>query len=407
MAKTLNTWTLAGLMVGPILGSGVILLPPLAYEKLGAQALWAWVVILALGAAFATVFIRMALRTRSDSGVADLVAREWGPTWGRLASNYLTGAVTFGAVPVFLTAARLWPGDLAAGLPAEALAALFLMATTGLLLAGLTTVSRLSLVLSSTTAVLLVAGGILGLVWEGPPVVPTGELSLEGLGPTLLTLFWAVVGWEVIGNYSNDVEHPEKTVPRAGFLSLAAVSLVYFVTTLALQTLAPHHPGPPTVTSILVPLFGAAAGVVAGVLGGGLCLTALLMFIGAVTRMTAQRAALGEVPRWLAQPRPGVPRRAILVHAGVSVGLLTSVVVGWTSLETLVQTANVFFLGNALLGLAAAWKVLPGAANRLTLGVLAAVLVVLLAQAQPLGWVFFALVTGATLVQALRSSPPS
>jgi len=116
MAKTLNTWTLAGLMIGPILGSGVILLPPLAYEKLGSHALWAWVVILALGAAFATVFIRMALRTRSDSGIADLVAREWGPTWGRLASNYLTGAVTFGAVPVYLTAARLWPGDLAAGL---------------------------------------------------------------------------------------------------------------------------------------------------------------------------------------------------------------------------------------------------------------------------------------------------
>lgn len=407
MAKKLNTWTLAGLMVGPILGSGVILLPPLAYEKLGSQALWAWLVILVLGAAFATVFIRMALRTRSDSGIADLVAREWGPTWGELASNYLTGAVTFGAVPVFLTAARLWPTELAGGLPAEALAALFLVATTGLLLAGLTTVSRLSLVLSSTTAVLLVAGGILGLVGEGPPVVPTGNLALEGLGPTLLTLFWAVVGWEVIGNYSNDVEHPEKTVPRAGFLSLAAVSLVYFITTLALQTLAPHHPGPPTVTAILVPLFGPAAGVVAGVLGGGLCLTALLMFIGAVTRMTAQRAASGVLPRWLGQKRPGTPRRATLVHASLSVGLLVSVVLGWTTLETLVQTANVFFLGNALLGLAAAWKVLPGVTNRVTLGVLAAVLVLLLAQAQPLGWVCFALVSGATVVQALRSSPPA
>jgi APA family basic amino acid/polyamine antiporter len=41
MRRQLNTWTLAGLMVGPILGSGIILLPPLAYARLGTQAIWA------------------------------------------------------------------------------------------------------------------------------------------------------------------------------------------------------------------------------------------------------------------------------------------------------------------------------------------------------------------------------
>jgi amino acid transporter len=78
MARKLNVWTLGGLMVGPILGSGIVLLPPLAYRNLGSQALWAWVLTLLLGAAFAAVFIRMTLRARSDEGIASLVARERG-----------------------------------------------------------------------------------------------------------------------------------------------------------------------------------------------------------------------------------------------------------------------------------------------------------------------------------------
>lgn len=408
MSRKLNTWTLAGLMVGPILGSGIILLPPLAYARLGPQALWAWAAILVLGGAFAAVFIRMALRSRSDSGIAELVAREWGPVWGELASNFLTGAVLFGAVPVFLTAARLWPRDLAFGVDPTVLAGGFLVLTAGLLLAGLTTVSRLSLILSSLTAVLLVVGGGLGLAFHGPWVLPSPAVDLTGLGPTLLILFWAVVGWEVIGNYSNDVTDPPKTIPRAGLVSLAAVSLVYLTTTLALQTLAPGQRRPPTIATVLEPLFGPAAGVVAGVLAGGLCLTSLLMFIGAVTRMTAQRARNGILPRWLAEKTEGrTPRRAIVVHAGFSAGLLALIGWGWVSLEDLVSISNLFFLGNALLGLAAAWKVLAGIAQKAVIAVLGVILVLLLAQGQPVGWLLFGAVAVVTLVQARLSSPPA
>lgn len=400
MPRKLNAWTLAGLMIGPILGSGVILLPPLAYTRLGNQALWAWLVILVLGGAFASIFIRMALRSRSDAGIADLVAREWGRVWGELASNFLTGAVVFGAVPVFLTAARLWPRM--EGFPVELLAAVFLVVTAGLLWAGLTTVSRLSLVLSTLTAVLLVVGGTFGLIRHGSVSLPSSPIDPTGFGPTLLILFWAVVGWEVIGNYSNDVRRPEKTIPRAGMVSLAAVSLVYLVTTLALQTLAPLQAGIPTVATVLVPLFGPGAAFVAGVLAGGLCLTSVLMFIGAVTRMTAQRARAGALPRWLGEKQAGTPRRAILIHAVLSAGLLVLIAVRWVTLEDLVSTSNLFFLGNALLGLAAAWKILSGWAIRSTIAILGVVLVLLLAQGQPVGWALFAAVAAASALPGRR-----
>jgi len=405
MQKKLNTWTLAGLMVGPILGSGILLLPPLAYARLGARSVWAWAGILVLGAAFAGIFIRMTLRTRSDAGIAELVARSWGRVWGELASNFLTGAVVFGAVPVFLTAGRIWPHELSFGWPPEALAGVFLAVSGALLWAGLTTVSRLSLVLSSTIAVLLVVSGMVGLATH-PWILASPAGDLSGLGPTLLILFWAVVGWEVIGNYSNDVGRPEATIPRAGLIGVVAVSTVYLVTILALQTLAPSWTGPPTIATVLAPLFGPAAGVVAGILGGGLCLTSGLMFAGAVTRMTAQRAQKGTFPRWFAEQPGRPPRKAIAVQTTLSGLLLSAIALGWLSLEDLVSTSNLFFLGNALLGLAAAWKILPGAGNRVIVAFLAAILVALLAQGQLIGWLVFGAVAVGTAVQARMSSEP-
>lgn len=389
----LNTWTLGGLIVGPILGSGILLLPPLAYEKVGPQAVWTWLGILLLGGAFAAVFIQMTLKAQSDSGVASLVSRERGPSWGHLASNFLTGAVVFGAVPVLVTAARLWPSAWSLGWPVVVWAALFLVVAVGFLLAGLTTVSRLALVLSTAVAVAFVAGSLTTLVSVGRAVWPGFDPNTPGLGPTLLLQFWAIVGWEVVANYSREVRDPEKTVPRAGFVGLVVVSVVYLSVALALQSRSPH-PGE-SLAVLLVPMLGETAGPVTGLLATGLCLTTLLMFTGAVTRMTAQRAREGHLPRWLGGGPPGAtPVAAILTLAGT-----TAVALGWVDVAFLVSVANLFFLGNALLGLIAAWTILRSPAWKVVLVVLVGLFVGLLLQGSIVGWGFVVAVVLATVLR--------
>jgi APA family basic amino acid/polyamine antiporter len=402
MPKKLNTWTLGGLIVGPILGSGIILLPPLAYERVGAQAVWAWLGILALGGAFSAVFIRMTLLTHSDSGIASLVTRERGPVWGALASNFLTGAVVFGVVPVLLTAARLWPTSWSLGWPPVVWAGLFLVVAVGLLLAGLTTVSRLTLVLSTTIALLLVAGSAVALGQAGQFLWPAPDLATPDLGPTLLLLFWAIVGWEVVANYSKEVNEPEKTVPRAGLLGLAVVSLVYLSVALAMQTQS-QAVSAPSLTRLLVPLLSEAASPVTGVLTTALCLSTLLMFTGAVTRMTAQRAREGQLPRWLGWGNPARPPAvAIGVLAGTSTVILVLIGLGWVDLAFLVATANLFFLGNALLGLVAAWTMLPTFWWRVVLVGLIALFVALVFQGSVVGWVLVSAVVLGTVLSRKR-----
>ena len=52
----LNTLTLSGLIIGPILGSGLILLPPMLYYMVGDFSLIVWTIILSLGFVFALIF---------------------------------------------------------------------------------------------------------------------------------------------------------------------------------------------------------------------------------------------------------------------------------------------------------------------------------------------------------------
>lgn len=393
----LNTWTLGGLIVGPILGSGIILLPPLAFERLGAQAVWAWLVILALGGAFATVFIKMTLQTHSDSGIASLVARERGPVWGELASNFLTGAVIFGALPVLITAAKLWPPAWSLGWPWEVWAGIFLAVAIAMLLAGLTTVSRFSLVLSSVVAVLLVVGSMVALVQGDNVQVALPDPTTPNLGSTLLLLFWAIVGWEVVANYSQEVHDPEKTVPRAGMVGLAVVSIVYLSVALAIGVAEPGQA--PSIASLLTPLLGPVAVPVAGLLTAGLCLSTLLMFTGAVTRMTAQRARAGKLPAWLGKGNPKKPPRIPIAVLGISsLTLLVMVGLRWIDLAFLVATADLFFLGNALLGLVAAWTILRGLGWRIILAILVVLFIALVFQGSPVGWVLVATVIGATFL---------
>ncbi|WP_277408811.1 amino acid permease [Lacrimispora xylanisolvens] len=106
MKKKLNVFTVSGLMTGPILGSGIIFLPSLAYDMLGEHAIFAWIIIMALNILFAYVFAKMTIIASDNRGISTIVGDMFGSRFGTLAANYLTVAVFFGPVAVAITAAE-------------------------------------------------------------------------------------------------------------------------------------------------------------------------------------------------------------------------------------------------------------------------------------------------------------
>lgn len=84
MNKKLNTITISGLMIGPILGSGIVLLPPIAIHMLGDKAIIAWIITMIMGAIFAYIFTKMSILTSSNEGVNLIVGEKLGGNFREL-----------------------------------------------------------------------------------------------------------------------------------------------------------------------------------------------------------------------------------------------------------------------------------------------------------------------------------
>ena len=403
MKKKLNAISLSGLMVGPVLGSGIVVLPSMAHEALGAHALYAWILVMLLGAGFAYVFTRMSMMVTTNEGVSLMVGEALGERYRELSANFLTAAVCFGPVAVYRTATGYVQGMLPPGAIHPMVIPFLLMALNILILfSGVRMMGNITLILSSITACILTAGGVYSLFANGASPLPASLPNLLTLGSTLLILFWAIIGWEVIGNYVEDVLNPRRTLMRAMKASVIAVVLVYLVVTYALQSspLAKGGAGVVSLNAIMTPLFGAAAPYLLGTVALALCYCTILMVMGAVTRQMAARAETGSLPAVFKQ-KPGgrAPVKAILFLSAAHSVLIVLIEKNIVTLAFVVGIANTFFICNALLGLFGAFRSMKGPFLKTVIVALMACLASLLLFSPAAGWVMLGLVTLATVIR--------
>lgn len=99
----------------------------------------------------------------------------------------------------------------------------------------------------------------------------------------LLLAFWAIVGWEVVGNYSKEVNDAERTIPKAVKISAVVISIIYLLVVCAIQFASLDHTN--AITALIYPLFGTSSTFVMGILVMLLCLSTVLLFVGGVSRL--------------------------------------------------------------------------------------------------------------------------
>ncbi|MDW2799262.1 amino acid permease [Clostridium boliviensis] len=387
MKKKLNVFTVSGLMTGPILGSGIIFLPPLAYDKLGQYAIFAWLIMMSLNCLFAYVFAKMTITASDNRGISAVVGDTFGTRFGALAANYLTAAVFFGPVAVALTASEfILPAGNELNTWKAAGAVLLICAV--IVISGVSIMGKFMLVLSSITAGLLLAGSGATL-FQLPALTVPGSLPAPGdFGQTLLLIFWAIVGWEILGNYVEDVENPKLTIMRAMLISLTAVVLVYLLTAFAFQN-SPSHSMP----DLLIPVTGRFSKVVFSGLAAGLCICTISTFTGGVVRQTTVRfknAGLPEIfhHKWMiALMLLIVDYIVLFLHAA-----------GILSFQNIIGIANAMFIGNAVLDLACGFKLLNHILIRIGIGILLFLLLLIFLFSSGYALVLFLVITCASLI---------
>ncbi len=345
--KNIGFFTLTGLCIGPILGSGIVFLPSLGIELAGKASFAIWVLLLCIGFPFAYVCARLVVLFPSPAGLTGIVARAFGSRAERLAGYALLTAILCGPVVVMKTAGA-YVGMFAGGhLPAVTL--LLMILGYALLLCNIKTFGTIQLISSSAIAILLLFTSVFFL-----PHTKAADLALPGdvvtVGRTLLVIFWALVGWEIVGNYSAEVENPEKIMPRAVVLAFLLTSAIFLLVAYDVQ-FAPQKAGSPiALLPLFAVLFHERALAVATVLIGFLCFSTFVMVIGAGARLIASLAENGHLPQCLAYRfKNGSPVAGIAALALVQLVVLFSNNYGFLHELFLVKWADTFFITNILI----------------------------------------------------------
>ena len=344
--KKLNTFTLSGLIVGPVLGSGLILLPPLLYNMIENFSLIIWAVILSLGFVFALIFGKLAVLFPGDGGVSLATKEAMGKKYQLLTSFYLICAVFFGPVAVLLIAAQF----IQSYFPNTSLVELgfyIYILTYALLLIKIDFLGKLMLIVSSAITVIFFVSSIHILLGVNEFVFSLPNIDISQMGYSFLLVFWAIVGWEVIGNYSNEVEETH-TLTKAVMLSAITVSLVYILVTLAICFGEFPKDEEFKLVWIIEPIFGKFSDILLASISMILCVGTLILFVGGVARLISSLNLTKYTSKHL---KNNTPIGALNFLSVIYIVTLTLVYFGYLTLDNLVAFADGFFIANAIIGL--------------------------------------------------------
>jgi len=335
------------MIIGPILGSGLILLPPLLYNMIQEFSLIVWAVILSLGFAFALIFGKLAILFPGSGGVTLATKEVLGKKYQLLTSFYLICAVFFGAVAIIIIGAQFMHVHFPS-IDISILSVFVYLIAYILLLVKIDFLGKLMLIVSSiiTVMFLLSSINILLNVHEFNFVLP--NIEIKEIGHAFLLVFWAIVGWEVIGNYSNDAKDT-KTLTNAVIFSAITVSLVYVLISLAIcfgefgQSKENFQ-----LVWLIQPIFGKLSHTILSTISVILCIGTLLLFVGGVARLISHLEFTKYTSKHL---KSGSPIGALNFLTLVYTIILILVHFDYITLDELVAFADGFFISNALIGL--------------------------------------------------------
>ncbi|MGH7619677.1 MAG: APC family permease [Gemmatimonadaceae bacterium] len=231
LVRALGVWGLAASIVNLIVGGGIFRLLSAAASTLGAAAPLAYVVCAVAMGLIVLCFAEAGSRVFTTGGLYAYVEVAYGPFVG-----FLVGVMLWAGITAATAAVASFFGDalgalvpaIAAGAPRAITLAVILAGFAALNVAGVRGANRVNAAMTVAKLVPLVALLVVGaasvhrgnLVWTSAP-------SVGGVARTSVVLIFAFLGIESALVPSGEVIEPARTVPRAIFIAMLGVTLLY------------------------------------------------------------------------------------------------------------------------------------------------------------------------------------
>jgi len=336
LRRDLTSFDVTAIVVGSVVGADIYIASALTAGLVGPFAIVVWVIAAVFATIIALVFASCSFHVPRVGGPFAFVSAAFDDFYGFLTGWSLWIAEML-ALPVFALAfvqylEYLVPLDTAGELAVKA-AFLFLLTAVNIL--GVKAAGRVNDVLTvvKLLPIFLVVMAGLGFFVLHPGrflanYTPFLPLGLGGLGPAMVLVFWAYVGFELATLPAAEVKDPARIIPRALVTGMAVVTLFYLSTNLVVFGIIPWQVLAVSTTPLVlvgVALLGSAGG--------------LLMSVGALvsvsgsdesgilgtSRLAYAMAIDGLFPRPFARlhPRFGTPW-VVLVFEGAVAFILAS-----------------------------------------------------------------------------------
>jgi basic amino acid/polyamine antiporter, APA family len=328
LVRAIGRWSLAGLVLNTIIGTGVFVLPGTLGGALGWSAMWGWVLAAALMGVLIFCFAEVASRFTQAGGPYIYAQAAFGPfvgiqmAWMSYFVRCITAAVQANLFTTYL--AELWPaaatrpGEIAVTTAFIGLHALVNMRSVG---SG----AKVSDVFAVIKVLPLVAFGVLGVAWLalGRAAAPAlaSDATAGGWLTALVLLVFAYGGFESALIPVAEAKDARRDAPFALIAGLALVTLLYlgaqFTVLVTLTSpAATSRPLAASARAMLGPLGAVAITVAALSSVYGWMASNMLN----VPRLTMAMAERGELPAFFGRihPRFRTPWVSILTYAALS-----------------------------------------------------------------------------------------
>ncbi len=330
-----------GLVLANMVGAGVFLSTGYMAQEMGPlPILLAWVTGALLALAGARAYAELAVVVPRSGGEYRYLGHFLHPSLGYLAG---WGSLVLGfAAPVAVDTLRAgaFLSSLGITVPVKWLAASLVLLLTGLQLASGGIALRAQNLLVASKVVLVLGFVAVGL-WFGraawpswtPPWGPAdGSFPWQGFFANQVWIAFAFSGWNAAVYVSGEFENPARDVPWVVLVGCTTVGVLYLlVNWVFVANLTPAQASAVMAYEtnritlghmVMEELLGHRGGVAMSVLAAAALVssTSAMLLVG--PRVFATMAADGVLPSWLAAREGQPPRAALLLQAGLSLGMV-------------------------------------------------------------------------------------
>lgn len=372
LKKSINWVKGSALTIGAVLGSGILVLPAIAAEMAGPASILSWLLMGIFSIPTVIVIGMMSSKFPNSGGMAAYTRRAFGGFWGRITGVLILSAMPFG-MPItaiiganYLGSAFSWSSSM-----------IYIAAS--LLIIAAVILNCMGVELSSRVQVSVISIILMILIFTVGSSIPQVRISAfypfasNGwipVGKAMNLLFFAFMGWEMIGHLAEEFYNPRKDIPLSLGIAFLMINILYF--SIAFVTIGSGVYKTGNTTTVMIRLIsykcGSNAGIIVAFLGFIICYCTVHTFVAGFSRLVYAEAREGNFPALFSKlhPRYQSPYVALLSFIPLFIAILfLSWRFSW-ELKALLSIPSTTFLMVYIISMMASAKVLSSKIGKIS-----------------------------------------